>query len=89
MAQRCARATSIAVGPTTGTELSSASSTIPTDPFTNATRLPGARDWGLDIMTPLASPSVSLPSGQTVTYKVGLAPAISFRSLCRKGSWVR
>jgi hypothetical protein len=66
-------ATSFATGPTTGTLLTAVGSTIPTDPFPNATRLPGARAWGLDIMTPLASPSLSLASGTTFKYKVGLA----------------
>jgi FG-GAP-like repeat/Domain of unknown function (DUF4214)/Putative Ig domain len=67
-----------ASGPTTGTLLVTTSSTIPTDPFLNATRLPGARDWGLDIMTPLASPSLSLASGTMFKFKVGLAAGDQF-----------
>ena len=71
-------ATSFATGPTSGTLLVAASSTIPTDPFPKATRLPGARDWGLDIMTPLASPSLSLASGTIFNYKVALAAGDQF-----------
>ena len=64
---------SFATGPSKGTLLASVVSTIPTDPFDGVTRLPGGRDWGLDIMTPLASPSLSLQSGKMFEYKVGLA----------------
>jgi len=65
--------TTFASGPTGGTMLVSVGSTIPTDPFPNATRLPGARDWGLDLATPLASPSLNLASGQQFEYKIGLS----------------
>jgi hypothetical protein len=64
---------SFATGPTIGTTLTPVSSTIPTDPFSSAQRLPGSRNWGLRLMTPLSSPSATLPSSQTVEYKTALA----------------
>ena len=61
-------------GPTTGTLLvAPVPTTIPTDPFPASTpRLTGYRAWGLQLMTPLAAPTVEVGSSP-VTYKVGLA----------------
>jgi hypothetical protein len=68
-------ARTFATGPTKGTVLTSVGSTIPTDPFPDATvtRLPGFRAWGVHLMTPLATPVERLYSGETYEYKVGLA----------------
>jgi hypothetical protein len=59
-----------AQGPTSGTKLVSVATTIPTDPFPDAQRLPGFRDWGIDLMMPLSAPSVTFPSDfkYTLTY---------------------
>lgn len=51
----------------------SISTTIPTNPFDGVARLPGYRNFGLQLMTPLASPSVTLASGQAASYVVALA----------------
>jgi len=66
----------VAQGPTSGTMLVPVATTIPTDPFpTSKTdqRLPGARDWGIDLMMPLSASSVNVTGGKTVSYKVALA----------------
>src|SRR5262249_31810877 len=59
-------------GSAAGKKLTTVTSTIPTDPFPEAPRLPGFRDWGLDLMMPLPPPS-ALPSPGGNVYKVGLA----------------
>lgn len=40
-------------------------STIPTDPFATAKRLPGFQDFGIGLMTPLATGALDLGSGAT------------------------
>ncbi len=64
--------TGTAIGPTAGTLLVQVPTTISTDPFSTSPRLPGARSWGIQLMTPLAAPAVSV-GNSPVTYKVGLA----------------
>ncbi len=61
-----------AVAPVAGTTVVQVPTTIPTDPFTDVERLAGGRTWGLDIMTPLASPQVTVNEGAPVVRKVGL-----------------
>ena len=46
--------------------------TIPTDPFANETRLPGFQNYGIGLMTPLATGSLALASGNA-TYQFALA----------------
>ena len=60
----------MAQGPTTGTTLAPVPTTIPTDPFTSQ-RPPGAREWGIQTMTPLAAPSFIIGS-TPVVYQVAL-----------------
>ena len=47
-------------------------STIPTDPFANETRLPGFQNYGIGLMTPLATGSLDLGAGNS-TYQFALA----------------
>ena len=63
----------VAQGPTTGTTAAPVKTTIPTDPFHGVPSLPGARDWGLGLMTPLSASSVRLPANATTRYKAVLA----------------
>ena len=58
--------------PTSGTKLKQVATTIPTDPFRGIKRLPGARDWGIDIITPFAASSKTLRANNLVAYEVGL-----------------
>ncbi|WP_422923361.1 hypothetical protein [Singulisphaera sp. PoT] len=62
----------VAQGPTIGTPLVPVATTIPTDPFLDAIRLPGARDWGIEVMIPLSSPTVTAAANETASYKFGL-----------------
>ncbi len=58
--------------------------TIPTDPFAGVERLPGYRNYGIQIMTPLTASSVAVPGSSGTTssskvFKVGLAAGDQFR----------
>lgn len=66
-------ASGVAQGPTQGTLTASVITTIPTDPFSGVSSLPGARAWGIGLMTPLSVSSVQLAAGVPSTYKAALA----------------
>lgn len=48
------------------------SSTVPIDSFDDLPRLPGYQNWGLKLMTPLASSNIVLQMSTTVSYAVSL-----------------
>lgn len=48
------------------------SSTVPIDSFDDLPRLPGYQNWGLKLMTPLASSNLVLQPNTTVSYAVSL-----------------